>query len=50
LLSTPLEDDSTWLPKAFVVVVQGTTIEATLWGDFADKHHDTLEEGKVSSC
>jgi hypothetical protein len=50
MLSTPLEDDSTWLPKGFVDIVQGTAIEATLWGDFADKHHDTLEEGKVSSC
>ena len=27
--------------------MQGTAIEAMLWGDFADKHHDTLEEGKV---
>ena len=32
-----------------LLLMQGTAIEATLWGDFADKHHDTLEEGKVSS-
>jgi hypothetical protein len=34
---------------AMVGGVQGTAIEATLWGDFADKHHDILEEGKVGS-
>lgn len=27
--------------------MQGTSIEATLWGDFADKYHDMLQEGKV---
>lgn len=30
-----------------VVDDQGTSIEATLWGDFADKYYDMLQEGKV---
>ena len=28
--------------------VQGTAIEATLWREAADKHFDSLQEGKVS--
>lgn len=27
--------------------MQGTAIEATLWREAADKHYDTLQEGKV---
>lgn len=31
-----------------VSAAQGTVIEATLWGEFADTHYDSLEEGKVT--
>lgn len=33
--------------EAPVSCMQGSSIEATLWGDFADRCHDMLEEGKV---
>lgn len=47
------------LPKAceifsnlinFLLLLQGTQIEASVWRDLADKYYDLLEEGKASYC
>ena len=34
----------------YLVMSQGTQIEASVWRDLADKYYDLLEEGKARPC